>query len=126
MRHETSRYFFLGGGDYLNSKINKCERTVSTGILYSCNGIKELKQGDQPKTELVHNGQGALLEEFHSVLHRCKHHFCQLFNLHDVKDVQHTELHIAEPAGPQPSVFEVETATETLERYKSQGTEKQN
>jgi len=42
MGDETSKYFG-GGGDYLNSKINKFERTVSTGILYSCKGINELK-----------------------------------------------------------------------------------
>jgi hypothetical protein len=32
-----------GGGTYLNSEINKCERTVSTGILDSCNDINVLK-----------------------------------------------------------------------------------
>lgn len=66
------------------------------------------------------------MEEFHSILDRCKSHFCQLFNLHDVKDVKQTAIHIAEPEGPEPSVFEVEMAIETLERYKSHGTDKQN
>jgi len=54
-------------------------------------------------------------------LNGCRSHFCQLFNLHNVKDVKQTDIHIAEP-----SVFEVVMATETLERYKSQGTDKQN
>jgi len=51
---------------------------------------------------------------------------CQLFNIHNVKDVKQTDIHIAEPVRPEPSVFEVEMAIETLESYKSQGTDKQN
>ena len=95
VRHETIRYFRGRGEDYLNRKISECETTVSTGILDSCSGINELKQGQQPKTKLENNGQGVLLEEFHSILNRCKSHFCQLFNLHgvnDVKQLKYTQL----------------------------------
>jgi hypothetical protein len=41
--------------------------------------------------------------------------------VHGVKDIRQTEIHTAEPLGPEPSAFEVELAVEKLKRHKSPG-----
>jgi len=50
-----------------------------------------------------------------------RNHFSQLFNVHGVSDVRQKEIHTEEPLVPEPSVFEVEMATENLKRHKSPG-----
>jgi hypothetical protein len=42
---------------------------------------------------------------------------CQLLNVHGDNDVKQTEIHTAEPLVPEPSAFEVEMATEKLNRH---------
>jgi hypothetical protein len=48
---------------------------------------------------------------------------CQLLNSHGVNDIMQTEMHMAEPLVTEPRSFEVETATETLKKYKSSATD---
>ena len=43
--------------------------------------------------------------------------------MHGVSDVTQTEMHTAEPQGPEPNDFEVEMAIEKLKRHKSPGTD---
>jgi hypothetical protein len=50
-----------------------------------------------------------------------KNYFCQLLNVHGVKDVSQTEVHTTEPLVPEPSSSKVEIAIEKLKRYKSPG-----
>jgi hypothetical protein len=57
----------------------------------------------------------------HSILNRWKNYFCQLLNVHGVKDVRQTEIHTAEPLVPEPSSSEVEITIEKFKRYKSPG-----
>ena len=45
----------------------------------------------------------------------------QLLNIHGVNDVRQTEIHAAETKVPEPSVFEVELATEKTKSNKSPG-----
>jgi hypothetical protein len=45
-------------------------------------------------------------------------------NVHGVNDVRQTEMHTAEPLGPEPSAFEVEIAIEKLNRQKSPSIDK--
>jgi hypothetical protein len=66
---------------------------------------------------LVKDGNGDLLTDSHNILKRWKHYFCQLYNVHGVNDDRQTEIHAAEPLVPEPHSFEVETATEELQRY---------
>lgn len=40
-----------------------------------------------------------------------KNYFSQLLNVHRTSDVRQMEIHIAEPLVPDPSHFEVQTAT---------------
>jgi len=39
-------------------------------------------------------------------------------NAHGLNNVRHTEIHTAKPMVPEPSPFEVKTATEKLKSYK--------
>jgi hypothetical protein len=55
---------------------------------------------------------GDLVEDSHRILARWRNYFSQLFNIHGVNDVRHTELHPAEPLVPVPSAFEIEMAIE--------------
>ena len=48
--------------------------------------------------------------------------FFPLLNVHEVSDFRQTEIHPAEPLGPEPSAFEVEMAVEKLKRHRSAGT----
>ena len=56
-----------------------------------------------------------------SILTKWKKHFCQLLNVHRVKKVRHTEMHVAEPL--IPCAFAVEIAIEELESYKLPSTD---
>jgi len=53
-----------------------------------------------------------LLTDSHSILARWRNHFYQQFNVHGVNDK--TEIHIAEPLVPDPSVFELEMTIKNL------------
>jgi hypothetical protein len=57
------------------------------------------------------------LADSDSILNRWKNYFCQLLNIHGVKDIRQTEIHTAEPLVPEPSSSEVEIAIEKLKRY---------
>jgi hypothetical protein len=45
-----------------------------------------------------------------------KNYFCQLLNVNCFNDVRQIEMHTAVPLLPDPSSFEVETATGKLKR----------
>jgi hypothetical protein len=72
--------------------------------------INELKKGYQPETNFVKDENGDLLADLHSILNRWKNYFCQLLNVHGIKDVRQTEIHASEPLVPEPSFFEAEIA----------------
>jgi hypothetical protein len=46
-------------------------------------------------------------------------YFCHLLSVHGIHNVRQTEMHTAEPLAIELSSFEVEIASEKLERYKS-------
>ena len=73
-------------------------------------GISDFKKGYQPRTNIVKD----LVRNSQSILARWRNHFSQLFNVHGVSDVRHTEIHTAEPLVSEPSAFEVELAIEKL------------
>jgi len=53
---------------------------------------------------------GNLLADSHDIFKRWRNYFCQLLNVHSVNDTRETETHTV----PEPSCFEVETASENL------------
>jgi hypothetical protein len=71
----------------------------------------------------VKDENGELLADSHSILNRWEHNLSQLLNVHRVSDVRHIEIHTAELLIPDPSRFEVETATAKLKMYKSPGSD---
>jgi hypothetical protein len=84
-------------------------------------GINDVKDGYQPRTNIVKDEQGDLFVDSHSVLARWKNYFSQMLNVHGVNEVRQTEIHTAEPLVPQPSAFVVKLAIEKLTGYKSPG-----
>jgi hypothetical protein len=52
-----------------------------------------------------------------------KNFFHQVLKVHGVHDVRQMDIHTAEPLVSEPSLVEVETATEKLKSYKSPGTD---
>jgi hypothetical protein len=72
---------------------------------------------NQPISNLMKNENGDLLADSH-ILNWRKKCFSQLLNVHWVSDVRQIEIHKAELLVPDPSTFEIETATAKLKRYK--------
>ena len=62
-----------------------------------------------------------MVTDAYSILAKWSNHFSQLFNVHEISAVRHTEIHTAEPLVREPSAFEVEMAFEKLKRNKSPG-----
>jgi hypothetical protein len=60
-----------------------------------------------------------LVVDSHIIMNRWKNHFSQLLNVHNVSDVKHIEVHMAERLVPGPSSLEVEIAIAKLKKYKS-------
>ena len=64
-----------------------------------------------------------MVTDTHRIFAMYRKQFSQLSNLHGVKEVKQTEIHIEEPPVPDPSIFEVEMANEKLKTHKSPGTD---
>ena len=62
---------------------------------------------------IVKDEKGDLVAESKSIMARWKKRFSQLFKVHGVNYVRQTEIHIAKPLVPEPSVFEVELDIES-------------
>jgi NADH:ubiquinone oxidoreductase subunit C len=77
-------------------------------------GIIDFKMGYQSRTTVVKDEKGDLVADSHNILARWRNHFSQLLNIRGVNYVRQTEVHTAEPLGPEPSAFEVEIAIEKL------------
>jgi hypothetical protein len=89
-------------------KINELKtNSMNKNIRDLHRGINEFKEGYQPGSNLVKDGNGDLLADFHSILNRWKNYFCQLLNVHGVNDVRQTEMHTAEPLVSESSCYEV-------------------
>jgi hypothetical protein len=58
-------------------------------------GIKYLKRGYQPRSNLVKAENGDLLVDPHNILNRWKNYFSQLLNIHRVSDVRQTEIQLS-------------------------------
>jgi hypothetical protein len=105
VRCKTSRTFKNKKREYLKEKSNELETNS--------------KNGYQPRTNLVKDGNGDLLADYHNILNRWQNYFCKLLNVHGVNDVRHT----VESLVPEPSYFKVEMAIGKLKRYKSPDTD---
>jgi hypothetical protein len=68
-------------------------------------GFTDVKNGYQPRTNIVKNEKGDFATDFHNTLDRWKSHFSQLLNVHGVDDVEQTEIHTKEQIVPELSTF---------------------
>jgi hypothetical protein len=108
----------------LKGKINELEtNNKNKNIRDLCRGINEFKKEDQPRINIVKDGNGNLLADPQSVLNRWKNFFNEVLNVHGVHDVRQMDIHTAEPLVAEPSLVEVEIAIGKLKSYKSPGTD---
>jgi hypothetical protein len=122
IRREASRHVRNKKREYLNDRISSLEsNSKNKNITDPYRGINEFKKGYQPKTNLVKDERGDLLADPHKILNRWKNYFCELLKVHGAGGVRQTEMHTAEPFGPEPSASEVEVAVGKLKTYKSPG-----
>ncbi|KAJ4441531.1 hypothetical protein ANN_11387 [Periplaneta americana] len=86
-------------------------------------GIKEFKNGYQPRVNVIKDENGDLLADSPSILNRWKNYFAQLLNVHrpNRNDRDEIEIQTAEPFIPEPTLAEVEIAIVNLKKYKSPG-----
>ena len=115
VRCEACRHFRNKKKEYLKGKIDELETNSKIKNIRDLNrGISYLKKSYQPRANVVKDEKCDLVTNCHSILARCRSHFCQLSNVHGVNDVRQTEIHTAEPLVPESSAFEVELAIEKL------------
>lgn len=86
-----------------------------------CRGMNEFKKGYWPRKNPVKSDRGNLVAVYHSILDKCKNHFCLLLNLCRVTDVRQHELCTAGSIVPHFSAYEIMTAIENLKRHKLPG-----
>ncbi|KAJ4433335.1 hypothetical protein ANN_15594 [Periplaneta americana] len=86
-------------------------------------GIKEFKNGYQPRVNVIKDENGDLLADSPSILNRWKNYFAQLLNVHrpNRNDRDEIEIQTAEPLITEPTLSEVEIVIENLKKYKSPG-----
>ena len=82
-------------------------------------GKNDFKKGYQPKTNIVKDDKGVLVEDSHSILAKWRNFISQVLNAHGVSDVRQTEIHTAKPLVPEPSASEFELVIEKLKSRKS-------
>ena len=74
-----------------------------------------------PRTNVVENEKVDLVSHPYSIGSMWMNYFSQLWNVHGVNDIRHTEIHTAQPLVPEPSAFEFELAIENLKSHKLPG-----
>ena len=107
--------------DTLKLKLTNLKVTVRLKKRDLYRGISDFMKGCQPRIIIVKDEKGGLVTDSHDILTRWRNHFSQLWNIHGVNAVRHTEIHTAEPLVPEPSAFEVDLAIEKLKSHKSPG-----
>ncbi|KAJ4438181.1 hypothetical protein ANN_14120, partial [Periplaneta americana] len=123
-RLEASRTLRNKKRDYLKEKLNEVEtNSKNKNIRDLYKGIKEFKNGYQPRVNVIKNENGDLLADSPSILNRWKNYFALLLNVHrpSRNDQDEIEIQTAEPFIPEPTLSEVEIAIENLKKYKSPG-----
>ena len=81
-------------------------------------GISDFKKDFQPRTNIVKDEKGDLVTDSHSILARWRNRFSQLLDVRGVNYIRQTEIRTAEPLALEPSAFEIEMATDKLNRRK--------
>jgi hypothetical protein len=109
--------------EHLKGKINELETNKNKNIRDLYSGIKEFKEGYQPRINIIKDENGNLIADPQSVWNRWKIFFNQVINMYGIHDVRQMDIHTAEPLVPEPSLVVLEIATGKLKRCKSPGTD---
>jgi hypothetical protein len=64
-----------------------------------------------------------MLADSHNILNRWRNYSSQLLNVRRISDVRQIEIRTAELLVPDPSPFEIESATAKLEKYNLPGSD---
>jgi hypothetical protein len=105
--------------EYVEDRTNVLEtNNKNKNIRDLYRGINEFRKGYQPTTNIIKDEDGNLVTDPYSTLNRWKNFFNKMLNVHGVHDVRQMLSHYV----PEPSLVEMESGTEKLKRYKSQGT----
>jgi hypothetical protein len=111
VRREASRHFRNKKREYLKKLATNSKNNIIRDLYRR---INEFKLCYQPRNNLVKDENGDLLADSHIILNRWKNYFSQLFNVYNVSDVRHIEVHTAEASVPGPSRLEAEIAIAKL------------
>jgi hypothetical protein len=77
VRQEASRHFRNKKREYLKDKFNELEsNSKNKNIRDLYRGKNEFKKGYQPRTNLVKDEKGDLLEDRHKIVNRWMDYFC--------------------------------------------------
>jgi hypothetical protein len=97
LRRKASRHFRKKMREYLKNKINElATNSKNKNIRDLYRGMNESKGGYQSRNNLVKDENGDVRTDSHNNLNRWKKYFSQLFNVHNVSDVEQIEVHTAE------------------------------
>ncbi|KAJ4446465.1 hypothetical protein ANN_13161 [Periplaneta americana] len=126
-RREASRTLRNKKRGYLKEKLNEVETNSKNKNIRDLNkGIKEFKNGYQPRVNVIKDENGDFLADSPSILNRWKNYFAQLLNVRrpNRNDRDDIEIQTAEPFIPEPTLSEVEIAIENLKSTSLQIMEK--
>jgi len=88
-----------------------------------CGGISEIKNGYQPRKNIVKDEKGDLVTDAYSILDMRRNRLCYFLNIRMFNDVTQTEMHTADPIVPESSAFVFKVVIERTKRHKSPDTE---
>ena len=91
----------------------KLKLTIRPRISETYREASMILRGYQPTTNTGKGEKGDMFTSSHSILFRWRNYFSQLFNVHGVNNFRQTEIHAAEPLGPECSAFEIEVVKKT-------------
>ena len=114
VRRNASRHFTNKKMAYFRAKIEELETNSKIKYIRDLyRGNNDMKNGYQPRTRIVKDEKGDLVEDSKSIMARWRNHFYQILNVHGFSDVRQAEIHTAEPLVPEPSALKVEIALES-------------
>jgi hypothetical protein len=88
VRRDASHHLRNKKKAYMKAKIEELETNSNIkNVRDLYRGIHNFKEGYQPRTDIVKDGEGELFSDSHSTLARCWKYISQLLNVHGVNDV---------------------------------------
>jgi hypothetical protein len=94
--------------DLLKYKIKELTiNSKSKNIRELCREMNGFRRGYQPRSNLVKDENGDLLEDSHNIVNGWTSYFSHLLNVRSISDVRQKEIHIAEKLVSDPCPYEL-------------------